>query len=55
MEVITLAQYIHDVIDGYTGILAAAVPITGFIGICNIGINLLYSAFIGKRLHFGGD
>ena len=50
----TETEFIQFVIDQYAQILTLALPITFFIGACNISFNLIFSAFMGGRLHFGG-
>lgn len=50
-----VAAYIVVAVDAYAQIIELALPITFLIGAVNIGINCIYSAFIGKRIHFGGD
>lgn len=50
-----VAAFVQSAIDAYKEVITSAVPIAAIIGMCNIGINILYSAFIGKRLHLGGD
>ena len=49
------AAYVHLILDYYANVLVLALPITVFIATTNIGINMLLSAFMGKRLHLGGD
>lgn len=51
----SVPEYVQACVDAYAQILEIAIPITGFIACCNIGINVLVSAFIGKRIHFGGE
>lgn len=48
------SEIVTMVIDGYKQIVVIAVPITFFIAACNIGINMIISAFTGGRLHMGG-
>lgn len=49
------SAFVSMVLDFYANVLVTALPITVFIATTNIGINMLLSAFMGKRLHLGGD
>lgn len=50
-----VAAYVIVAVDAYAQMIELALPIAFLIGAMNIGINCIYSAFIGKRIHFGGD
>lgn len=46
--------FVVMVIEAYGEIVRIALPICLFIASCNIGINIIVSAFTGGRLHIGG-
>lgn len=46
--------FVSVVIECYAEVISIALPITLFIGACNIGINVIVSAFLGGRIHLGG-
>lgn len=48
------SEFVRIVIEGYKDVVVLAVPVTFFIAACNIGINMIVSAFMGGRLHMGG-
>ena len=47
-------DFVVMVIQAYGEIIKIALPICFFIAACNIGINMIVSAFTGGRLHMGG-
>lgn len=47
-------EFVVAVITAYGEVISVALPITFFIAACNIGINVIVSAFLGGRLHLGG-
>lgn len=49
-------EFYNAVLNGYQSLLAAALPVAFFIAACNVGFNVLISAFSGGKLRFGrGD
>lgn len=46
--------FVLGVIDMYEQLLALCLPIVFFIAACNIGINMLVTAFVSGKLRIGG-
>ena len=47
------SDFYTEVITGYLTIIQASLPVALFIAGCNVGFNILISAFCGGRLRFG--
>lgn len=50
----TASEYVSAVMDAYGTLLLYAMPVAALIGMCNIGINIILTAFFGGGLHIGG-
>lgn len=48
------SPFVQACIQAYAQLIALAAPVVLFIGGCNIGINIVVNAFMGKGLHIGG-
>ena len=48
------SDFVNATISAYASIAAICVPICAVIGMCNIGINTIINAFMGRGFHFGG-
>lgn len=55
MTDMTPVQFMQACIDAYANLLSYAAPILFLFCACNISINIIVSAFMGKKIHFGGD
>lgn len=48
------SDFVQACIHAYGELVGLAMPVVLFIGGCNIAINLIVNAFMGKGLHIGG-
>lgn len=48
------SEFVQTVIMGYNSIIELALPVVLFIAGCNIGINIIVTAFCTGKLKIGG-